>query len=71
VILSDIYAAREDNESGITSEKLALMIGEKAIYGGDLKKTAELLNNTVRAGDLVIVMGAGDIFKIYGMLDLK
>lgn len=71
VILSDIYAAREMNESGITSEKLVEMIGEKAIYGGDLKKTAELLNNTVRAGDFVIVMGAGDIFKIYGMLDLK
>lgn len=71
VILTDIYAAREDNESGINSEELARMIGEKAIYGGDLKKTAELLNNTVRAGDLVIVMGAGDIFKIYGMLDLK
>jgi UDP-N-acetylmuramate-alanine ligase len=59
------------NESGITSAKLVEMIGEKAIYGGDLKKTAELLNNPVRAGDLIIVMGAGDIFKIYGMQDLK
>ena len=71
VILSDIYAAREDNESGITSQKLAELIGEKAIYGGDLDSTAELLKKTVESGDLVIVIGAGDIFKIYGMLDLK
>ena len=71
VILTDIYAARETNESGITSEKLADMIGEKAIYGGDLDSTVIRLKETVQKGDLVIVMGAGDIFKIYGMLDLK
>ena len=71
VILSDIYAAREDNESGITSEKIVEMIGEKAAYGGDLTSTATLLKNTVREGDLVIIMGAGDIYKIYSMIDLK
>ena len=71
VILSDIYAARETNESGITSAKLVEMIGEKAIYGGDLAGTAQSLKDNAQSGDLVIVMGAGDIFKIYGMLDLK
>jgi UDP-N-acetylmuramate--alanine ligase len=71
VILTDIYAARETNESGITSARVAEMIGEKAIYGGDIESTAATLKKTVREGDLVIVMGAGDIFKIYGMLDLK
>ena len=71
VILSDIYAARETNESGITSEKLAEMIGEKAIYGGSIENTARILSETAQNGDLIIVMGAGDIFKIYGMLDLK
>ena len=71
VILSDIYAAREINESGITSEKLAELIGDKAIYGGNLDNTANILKQTVESGDLVIVMGAGDIFKIYQELDLK
>ena len=71
VILSDIYAAREINESGISSEKLARMIGEKAIYGGNIEDTAQKLKETAQNGDLIIVMGAGDIFKIYGMLDLK
>lgn len=71
VILADIYAAREINESGITSEKLSEMIGEKATYGGDIANTATILKETVRDGDLVIVMGAGDIYKIYSMLDFK
>ena len=71
VILSDIYAAREINESGITSERIAEMIGEKASYGGDIMNTAGLLKATVRDGDLVIVMGAGDIYKIYSMLNLE
>ncbi len=71
VILTDIYAAREQNESGITSEHIAGLIGEKAVYGGGLESTAELLGSVVQSGDIVIVMGAGDIFKIYQMLDLK
>ncbi len=68
VILTDIYAAREINESGITSAKLAELIGEKATYGGDLNSTAECLKARIQAGDTVIVMGAGDIFKIFPML---
>ena len=71
VIFTDIYAARETNESGITSEKLAEMIGEKAAYGGDLDNTAELLRSTVQNGDLVIIMGAGDVYKIYNKLNLE
>ncbi len=70
VILTDIYAARETNESGITSYKLAEMIGEKATCGGDLDSTAKILRSTIQAGDTVIVMGAGDIFKIYEKLGL-
>ena len=70
VIFTDIYAAREVNESGISSEKLAEMIGEKAAYGGDLDSTAAMLKETIESGDTVIVMGAGDIFKIFSKLGL-
>ena len=70
VILTDIYAARETNESGITSAKLAEMIGNKAVYGGDIEATAECLRKRVCDGDTVIVMGAGDIFKIFSKLGL-
>ncbi len=71
VILTDIYAAREQNESGITSHKLAELIGEKATYSGGLDSTAEAIKATVKDGDTVIIMGAGDIFKIFVKLGLK
>jgi len=71
VILTDIYAAREVNESGISSSKIAELVGDKAIYSGDLDSTAEAIKATVKDGDTVIVMGAGDIFKIFPKLGLK
>ena len=70
VILTDIYAAREENIYGISSEKLAETIGEKAIYGGNLDSIAEIIKNTARADDMVIVMGAGDIFKVFAKLGI-
>ena len=70
VILTDIYAAREDNIYGISSEKLANIIGDKAIYGGDLDGVADVIKNVAEKDDMVIVMGAGDIFKVFGKLGL-
>ncbi len=70
IILADIYAARERNSCGISSKKLADMIGEKAVCGGDIPTCLQILSETVRDGDLVICMGAGDIFKIYSMMGL-
>jgi len=71
VILTDIYAAREDNVYGISSEKLAISIGEKAIYGGNLGQISEILKSVSGKDDMIIVMGAGDIFKIFPMLGLN
>ena len=71
VILADIYAAREENIYGISSEMLAETIGDKAIYGGSLDSVAELIKKNANADDMVIVMGAGDIFKVYKILGLE
>ena len=70
VILTDIYAAREDNIYGISSEKLAKTIGEKAIYGGDFDGVAGVIKEIAQKDDMVIIMGAGDIFKVFGKLGL-
>ena len=70
VILSDIYAAREENIYGISAEKLAEAIGEKAVVGGSLQGVADLIKKNARADDMVVVMGAGDIFKIFGIFGL-
>lgn len=70
VILADIYAAREENIYGISSEKLAAIVGDKAVYGGDLDSIAEIIKKTAKPDDMIIVMGAGDIFKVFPKLGL-
>lgn len=71
VILADIYAAREENIYGISSERLAEAIGDKALVGGSLDGVAELIKKNAREDDIVVVMGAGDIFKVYKLLELE
>ena len=68
VIIADIYAAREENIYGITPEKLAASIGDKAIYGGDFDSIAEMVKRVAEKDDMVIIMGAGDIFKVFPKL---
>ena len=70
VIFCDIYAAREENIYGISSKDLADAVGKNAIYGGSIEDCVKVLKNEIRDGDTVIIMGAGDIFKIYKMLGL-
>jgi UDP-N-acetylmuramate-alanine ligase len=46
-------------------------VGDKAIAGGSLQSVAELIKKNAREDDMVVVMGAGDIFKVYKLLDLE
>lgn len=71
VFFADIYAAREQNVYGISSKSIADRIGEKALYCGSFEAVAEQIVKEAREGDLVIVMGAGDIFKVFDLLELR
>ena len=71
VYFADIYAAREQNTFGVSSQSLADSIGQTAEYCGSFENVAEALKRDARTGDLVIVMGAGDIYKVYDLLDLQ
>ncbi len=71
VFLVDIYAAREQNVYGVSSGLLAESIGEKAVYCDSFCALAKRISTEVGEGDLVIVMGAGDIFHVFDLLDLK
>lgn len=68
VIFSDIYAAREIDDGSVSSKMLAEAVGENAVWGGDLKRTAELLRSELKEGDTAIIMGAGDIWKLFDMI---
>ena len=70
VLVCDIYAAREENIYGVTPEKLAGMIdGARAVHGFD--EPAEILKRELKDGDVAIIMGAGDVWKVFERLDLK
>lgn len=66
VIVTDIYAAREVDKGEIHSSTLAEKIKENssnALYIPDFKQIAEYLKNNASPGDLILTMGAGDIYK--------
>lgn len=71
VILVDIYAAREKDSKGISSSKLAGKIGTKAVYQPDLQRVAELLCEQVTERDAVVIMGAGDVYRLFDCLTLE
>ena len=62
VVLAEIYAARERNTIGISSQDLARQIPD-AIYCETLPQVTDVLRRVIRPGDMVITMGAGDIFR--------
>ncbi len=68
VYFADIYAAREQNIYGVSSAQLAEKIGESAEYCGSFTAVADAIRRDARPGDLVIVMGAGDIYKVFDLL---
>ena len=67
VVLAEIYAAREVNTIGISSHDL-----EKEIPGSvcfdTLPEVAEYLRSIAREGDIIVTVGAGDIFKAGEMM---
>ena len=74
LIVTDVYPAREEPIQGITGELIvnaAKQYGHKdAHYVPDKAKISATLLNIVRQNDIVVTMGAGDIWK-YGEEFLK
>ena len=60
-ILAEIFAAREDNELGISSADLAVRI-PNSIYCATLEEVEDKLRELAQPGDLLLTVGAGDIY---------
>ena len=61
VVLAEIYAAREQNTAGISSRDLAQQI-PGSLYCATLDETARTLRGLARPGDIILTVGAGDIY---------
>ncbi len=62
LVLAEIYAARERNDIGISSRDLAEKI-PGSVYCETLPEVTDYLSQIVKEGDIVLTMGAGDIFR--------
>ncbi len=62
VVLAEIYAARERNTVGISSADLAEHI-PGSIFCETLPEVTQFLRENIREGDIVLTVGAGDIFR--------
>jgi len=69
IVIPDIYGAREDSNENdaISSQDLVSRIcdqGAKAQYIASLETVVDTILPNLRQGDLVVTMGAGDIWKV-------
>lgn len=62
VVLAEIYAARERNTAGISSRDLQEQIPE-SVYCENLPEVTSYLSCIAREGDVILTIGAGDIYR--------
>lgn len=62
-LLAEIYAARENNDLGISSRDLSECIPGSE-YFATLKSLTQRLREMARPGDLILTVGAGDIYTV-------
>lgn len=67
LVLTDIYSAGEDPIAGVSSRALGEGIeaatGQQVVYIPRLPKVEEYFEQIAQPGDLIMTMGAGDVFK--------
>lgn len=71
IIITDIYAARENNTYGVTSKDLVDKIksmGRKAIYISEFNDIVNYLKENAEKDDIILTLGAGTVTNIGPML---
>ena len=71
IIVTDIYAARENNTYNISSKDLVdeiIKLGKDAKYIPSLEECADYLKANVKENDIVLTLGAGTVTEIGPMI---
>ena len=67
VVITDIYPAREQPIAGVTSkliyDELSIKLKERCYLLPDLDGLVDTLDNITQSGDMILTMGAGDIWR--------
>lgn len=65
VCIVDIFESAREHGQKISSKGLVKAIGRgNVIYSGSIKETTQYLKKNIKKGDIVVTMGAGDVYKI-------
>lgn len=67
IIIADIFAARETDDGTVSAAQLAERIaqtGKSVRYVGDFAAIEAYLREHCKSGDLLMTVGAGDVYKI-------
>ncbi len=64
VVLTGIYAAREDNDPLVTSDLIAQRMTTSVSVVDDRFEAAREVARLARPGDLVLTVGAGDVTEL-------
>lgn len=67
IIITDIYSAREIDTGIVSAQELASSI-PNAVFKKTFKECADFIKQHAKRGDIVITMGAGDVYKIGDLL---
>jgi UDP-N-acetylmuramate--alanine ligase len=65
MVVTDIYSARETDDLGVNSQELLTIMNHPgAHYVSALSDVVTMLSQQLRGGDLLITLGAGDIYQV-------
>ena len=68
IIITDIYdvAGRETKKikAGVSSKKLVKKINQQNVQYLSIDKTEKYVKENIKSGDILVIMGAGDIYKL-------
>lgn len=68
VYVTSIYPAREKGDVEKLSKQIVKSVGSKASYSGSIEQTAQAVKKDLDKYDIVLSMGAGNVYKIYDLL---
>jgi len=67
LITTDIYAAREINDGSISEDDIAKRVKD-AVHIPNFHAIAEYLHQNMEYGDMLVVMGAGNVLEVTGIM---
>jgi UDP-N-acetylmuramate--alanine ligase len=69
VVITEVYPARETDTLGVSSRDLVAAMRHPAVhYAADLAAATRIVTTILRPGDVLLTLGAGDVFRVGEMV---